>query len=48
MSAIRSVEQGSFLNLTDIKKAIDFEKDYIQGYISIDDLTDKTLFYSLK
>ena len=48
MSAIRSVEQGSFLNLIDIKKAIDFEKDYIQRYISIDDLTDKTLFYSLK
>lgn len=48
MSAIRNVEQGCFINLTDIKKAIDFEKDYIHGYISIEDLKDRTLFYSLK
>ena len=48
MSAIRNVEQGCFINLTGIKKTIDFEKDYIHGYISIDDLKDKTLFYSLK
>ncbi len=48
MSAIRSVEQGCFLNLIDIKNAIDFEKDHIHEYNSIDDLTDKTLFYSLK